>query len=323
MVEKEEFNNEERKQLMKDLEKIESNDGTSEFGKRSTQNKSGNSLTDKQNDITKSQNYLYKTEENKEIKNEHKEKKLNQTEKKSEINENYKNDTPYINIIGTNLLKVSSNKNIQKKEESNYEEKNSDFQNESKTKSLEDPKEDCNIKGSSLTIQNGDHINNPQINDKEKSKSNSDDNQNINNIQNSKVNEDAKSMSISNEIQNNENNPENHGGNGNCSSEEGDPMSLSGENQNENNQNNLLNNNDMNGMQSDDLIGLNYNDINNEFDNTNQNTDECNNENTGNYPINSDLSNLSGFYYYMNWVDDPQNKISGSGFHGVNSNREK
>ncbi len=322
MVEKEEYS-EERKQLMKDLEKIESNDGTSEFGKRSTQNKSGYPLTDKQNDITKTQNYLYKTEENKEKKNEDKERKLNQTEKKSEINENYKNATHHPVIIGPISSKVLSNKNIQKKEESNYEEKNSDFQNESKTKSLEDPKEDCNIKGSSLTIQNGDHINNPQINDKEKSKSNSDDNQNINNIQNSKVNEDAKSMSISNEIQNNENNPENHEGNGNCSSEEGDPMSLSGENQNENNQNNLLNNNDMNGMQSDDLIGLNYNDINNEFDNTNQNTDECNNENTGNYPINSDLSNLSGFYYYMNWVDDPQNKISGSGFHGVNSNREK
>ncbi len=322
MVEKEEYS-EERKQLMKDLEKIESNDGTSEFGKRSTQNKSGNSLTDKQNDITKSQNYLYKTEENKEKKNEDKERKLNQTEKKSEINENYKNATHHPVIIGPISSKVLSNKNIQKKEESNYEEKNSDFQNESKTKSLEDPKEDCNIKGSSLTIQNGDHINNPQINDKEKSKSNSDDNQNINNIQNSKVNEDAKSMSISNEIQNNENNPENHEGNGNCSSEEGDPMSLSGENQNENNQNNLLNNNDMNGMQFDDLIGLNYIDTNNEFDNTNQNTDAYNNENTGNYPINSDLSNLSGFYYYMNWVDDPQNKISGSGFHCVNSNREK
>jgi len=322
MVEKEEYS-EERKQLMKDLEKIESNDGTSEFGKRSTQNKSGNSLTDKQNDITKSNNYLYKTEENKEIKKEHKEKKLNQTEKKSEINENYKNATHHPVIIGPISSKVLSNKNIQKKEESNYEEKNSDFQNESKTKSLEDPKEDCNIKGSSLTIQNGDHINNPQINDKEKSKSNSDDNQDINDIQNSKVNEDAKSMSISNEIQNNENNPENHEGNGNCSSEEGDPMSLSGENQNENNQNNLLNNNDMNGMQSDDLIGLNYIDTNNEFDNTNQNTDAYNNENTGNYPINSDLSNLSGLYYYMNWVDDPQNKISGSGFHDVNYNREK
>ena len=322
MVEKEEYS-EERKQLMKDLEKIESNDGTSEFGKRSTQNKSGYPLTDKQNDITKTQNYLYKTEENKEKKNEDKERKLNQTEKKSEINENYKNATHHPVIIGPISSKVLSNKNIQKKEESNYEEKNSDFQNESKTKSLEDPKEDCNIKGSSLTIQNGDHINNPQINDKEKSKSNSDDNQDINDIQNSKVNEDAKSMSISNEIQNNENNPENHEGNGNCSSEEGDPMSLSGENQNENNQNNLLNNNDMNGMQSDDLIGLNYIDTNNEFDNTNQNTDAYNNENTGNYPINSDLSNLSGLYYYMNWVDDPQNKISGSGFHDVNYNREK
>lgn len=303
MIEKEEFNCEERKELMENLEKIE-NDGITDDEKRSTQNKSGCTPTDKQNDMTKTKNYLYKTEENKKIKNEVKEKKLNKTEKKSEINENNKNDTHYPEIIIEPIpVKVSTDKNIQENEESNSDEKKLDFQNENKINNPEDLKENCNIKESSLTIQNGDHINNPQINVKEKSMSNPGDNQNINNIQNFEVNEDVKSMSISNEIQNNESNLENNEGNSNGSSEKGDPMSLSGEIHYSGED--MLNNRDNNEMQSI------YIDNNDEFDITNENTNVNNNENTENYLMYGRISNLSDISGLFSRIDDPQSSISG------------
>ena len=318
-------NIQERNEFMKDLEKIESNEsGTTDFGNKSTQKKSSIALTDKQqNDKIKSKNNLYKTEENKEMKKEKEEKNPNQTEKKNEINQNNKNGIMNEEILA-NLSKGQNEKSIQENEESNYEEKSLAFQNMNKIISPEDKKENCIIKESSLTIKDGNHINNPQINEKEKPISYSDDKQNINNINNSRVSEDEKSMSISDEIHNNENNPQNHEGNDNNFNEEIDQMSL-GENQNESNPNNLHNqgedmlyNNSNNIIQNNNFTGINENaiDINNELDSTINNTNENNNnENIENNQIYNNLSN------YFNWIND--NDIISSGYCNVNSNRER